>query len=90
MADDYLAMKLVRVRKQLARLDDLLDQEDDPQKIDRLASAIARLSEIERILRGAPLPGSRKPLPERSMKRMISPAQPIDVQPAQPDAHPNG
>ena len=69
VADDYIAAKLVRVRKQLARLDDLLDEESDPQKIDRLASAIARLSEIERILRGSPLPGSRRPAPDRTDRR---------------------
>jgi len=67
-ADNYTVQKLVRVRVQLARLDDLLDSEDDPAKLDRLASAIARLSELERQLAGRPLPGSYRPMPERSSR----------------------
>ena len=56
--DPYVATKLSRVRCQLARLHDMLDDETDPQKLDRLASAIARLSELERQLANRPLPGS--------------------------------
>ena len=36
-------------------------QEVNPQAIDRLASAIAKLGEQERILSGRPLPGSQRP-----------------------------
>lgn len=64
-ADPYVNARLARVRLQLARLDDLLDSESDPQKIDRLASASARLAEQERQLANRPLPGSRKPAAER-------------------------
>ena len=88
-ADTFNARRLLRVRKQLTRLDDLMDQENDPAKLDRLASAQARLSEQERILRGEPLPGSRRPAPDRADRRQgratwtAQPAQPD--QPDQPD-----
>ena len=42
-------------------LDTLFENEDNPQKLDRLASAQHRLSEQERILSGRPLPGSQRP-----------------------------
>jgi hypothetical protein len=67
--DGYRSARLVRVRAQLDRIDDMMIEEDDPAKLDRLASAQARLSEQERILRGEPLPGSRRPAPERAKGR---------------------
>lgn len=60
-SDEYLTKRLVRVRKQLSKLDQLIESELDPQKLDRLASAQSRLSEQERILAGRPLPGSHRP-----------------------------
>jgi hypothetical protein len=63
---DYVGERLVRVRVQLDRLDKLMMTESDPQKLDRLASAQARLSEQERILDGRPLPGSRRPGKQKS------------------------
>lgn len=59
--ESYKAQRLARVRKQLDRIDSLMEKEIDPQKLDRLASAQARLSEQERILAGRPLPGSHRP-----------------------------
>jgi hypothetical protein len=58
---DYVAKRLLRVRKQLSKLDRLIESENDPQKLDRLACAQARLSEQERILDNRPLPGSHRP-----------------------------
>ena len=58
---DYVAKRLARVRVQLDRIDGMMMTEMDPQKLDRLASAQARLSEQERILDGRPMPGSFKP-----------------------------
>jgi hypothetical protein len=43
--------------------------EEDPAKIDRLASAQARLAEQERLLAGRPLPGSRRPAAEVKNRR---------------------
>jgi hypothetical protein len=59
--DEFVTARLVRVRKQLNRLDNLMETETDPQKLDRLASAQARLAEQERLMAGRPLPGSCRP-----------------------------
>lgn len=66
--DSYVERRLSRVRQQIEVLSDMLESESDPQKIDRLASAIARLAEYERQLANRPLPGSRRPAPERVAK----------------------
>lgn len=57
--------QLKRTRAQLVKLHQRLDKEEDANKIDRLCSAIAKLSELERVLSGRPLPGSHRPLPPR-------------------------
>jgi hypothetical protein len=64
------------------KLDKMIADEEDPQKLDRLASAQARLSEQERILDGRPLPGSRRPREDRAR---VS-AGWIELQPALPSA----
>ena len=61
--------RLERVRLQLDRIDAMMLVEVEPALLDRLASAQARLSEQERILAGRPLPGSRKPAPDRADRR---------------------
>lgn len=58
---DYVRQRLLRVRTQLDRLDRMMLTETDPQKLDRLASAQARLSEQERTLAMRPAPGSLRP-----------------------------
>ena len=57
----YVASRRACVREQLARVDEMILKEKDPQRLDRLASAQARLSEQERILDGRPLPGAFRP-----------------------------
>jgi hypothetical protein len=42
----------------------LILQASDGAELDRLASALARLCEIERITENRPLPGSYRPKPE--------------------------
>jgi len=64
----YVEKRLVRVRRQLDRIDEMLMEESDPQKLDRLAAASMRLAEQERILAGRPLPGSRRP-PKEPVRR---------------------
>jgi hypothetical protein len=59
--DAFSRQRLMRVRKQLDRLDNMIEAETDPAKLDRLASAQARLAEQERQLAGRPLPGSFRP-----------------------------
>jgi len=62
----FCEKRIARVRKQLEKIDAMISQELDPQKLDRLASAQSRVSEQERILSGRPLPGSRRPIKERT------------------------
>lgn len=64
--------RLSRVRAQLNRLDRLMMEEQDPAKLDRIASAMSRLSEIERQLAGRPMPGSLRPRSERQSKRVAA------------------
>jgi hypothetical protein len=66
--DDFNAMRLVRVREQLTKLDAMIEAEEDAQKLDRLASASAKLSEQERVLDGRPLPGSRRPPTDKAQR----------------------
>lgn len=58
---DYQQERLARVRKQLNKLDRMIEEEEDPQKLDRLASAQSRLAKQEQELSGRPLPGSLRP-----------------------------
>lgn len=60
---DFQKTRIPRVREQIQQLDSLFETESDPQKLDRLASALARLYEIERLASGRPLPGSMRPSP---------------------------
>jgi len=75
--DRFASDRLARVRKQLIKLDSMLshacdDPDLDASHIDKFASAIARLSEIERQLADRPLPGSRRPAPEKSAQSRAS------------------
>ena len=64
----YTHEQLNRVRERIDGLWELMATEEDPQKIDRLASAIAKLADLERILDGRPLPGSHRPKPTKEPK----------------------
>lgn len=70
----HVSKTLTRVRKQVSRLFELIEGEIDPQKLDRLASALSRLAELERQLSGRPLPGSLRPRQEK-------PRRSTDVEP---------
>ncbi len=85
--DSYVQRRLYRVREQIEMLSTMLDNEDDPQRIDRLASALARLSETERQLAGRPLPGSLKPSSPRQ-QRQVGPVAPQAIQPVVGQAEP--
>ena len=70
-AFDYVGRRLARVRAQLDKLDELIAGEmtsarPDPARLDRYASAQARLATQEQQLAGRPLPGSRRPGKDRS------------------------
>jgi DNA repair exonuclease SbcCD ATPase subunit len=69
--DDFTERRVNRIRKQLETLDGRLDElssapDIDAAAIDRVASAISRLSELERQLSGRPLPGSLRPTAARA------------------------
>ena len=77
--NDFNATRLLRVREQLTKLDAMIEAEKDAQKLDRLASASAKLSEQERILDGRPLPGSRRPTSDKVPRGAW-----VELQPALP------
>ena len=81
---DWNALRLVRVREQLLKLDAMIEKETDAQKLDRLASASAKLSEQERVLDGRPLPGSRRPPTDKAQRA----GSWGDLQPALPQVAP--
>ena len=89
--DPFTTLRLSRVRRQLTRIDEMMLDEVDPQKLDRLASAQSRLAEQERILAGRPLPGSRRPKEEVEAKTSAAVAwlaDSIDVSQVAPPAAP--
>lgn len=73
--DPFTRERLFAVRAQLKRLDVMMQTETDPQKLDRIASAQAKLAEQERQLAGRPLPGSLRPSNRPSAGGMIEQPQ---------------
>lgn len=89
--DSYTGDRLSRVRSQLDRLDVMMQTETDPQRLDRLASAQAKLAEQERQLAGRPLPGSLRPSNRPAAGGMIEQPQtsapgPSSMPPVQSEA----
>ena len=74
--DDFTVRKLVRIRDQINRVEGLLDEATEPQAVDRFANALTRLYDLERILAGRPLPGSRRPAPDGKQRGQPSAARP--------------
>lgn len=68
-ADMFRIKRLIRVREQLNRLDKQLGEECDPQKLDRLVSALSRLQEQEGWLSNRAKPGNLKPTSPKPSKR---------------------
>jgi hypothetical protein len=95
--DDFTVRKLARVRGQIDQVEKLLDKADEPQAVDRFCNALTRLYDVERILAGRPLPGSRRPKDERGPRasagwielQPVAPGDQPQVAPAQP-ARPMG
>lgn len=81
VADDYASQTMIRVRSILdGQLKRIVD-EDDPNKIDRLASAISKLAELDRQLSGRPLPGTLKPTSKPPKRNTSSFPEPIPCEP---------
>lgn len=72
------------MRKQIDRVESLLDKADEPQAVDRFANALTRLYEVERELAGRPRAGTRRPK-DNEPKAAVTGAW-IEEQPAPPAA----
>ena len=59
--DPYQRERAKQTRKDIVRARARLAKATDGAEFDRLASAISKLSELERTLAGRPLPGTLKP-----------------------------
>jgi hypothetical protein len=68
-APSFAQLRLIRVRAQLDKIDALMAECSDTKQLKELADAAHRLQEQERVLDGRPLPGSRKPAPERNPRK---------------------
>lgn len=62
--DDYTTRTLIRIRRQLDRLINMLGKERNPSKCNQLAAGIDRLADIEQRLAMRPSPGTLKPKEE--------------------------
>lgn len=83
--EKYRILRLSRVRRQLDKIDDMIADEDDPQRLDRLASAQMRLSEQERQLSGRSLPPTLRPKsgkPDRRNPSLTDSPEPVQASPA--------
>lgn len=75
-AEKHRKLRLLRVRKQQDRVDEMLLVEDDPAKLDRLASAAIRLNEQERQLSNRSLPPTLKASVVKSKRSQSSDPEP--------------
>lgn len=83
----FISDRLARVRKQLAAVDTEIEAGvPDSKRLRVLTELQHRLADQERVLSGRPLPGSRKPRPERS--GAVVDVEPLPVQPSQAPAPP--
>lgn len=89
-ADEYTAQQLVRTRKQIDLLNDMLeDPELDWKARKAAADAKGRLYEIEAALANRPGPGNRRPTPEPRSRRQPGASLPFaEVPPATSQANP--
>ena len=81
--DTYQADRVKRVREQVEvvskRLDDALEADElDAGAIDRLANALTRMQEIERVMSGRPLPGSKRPAAEKPKRNQGQSFEPVE------------
>ena len=93
---DYATRRLARVRVMLDQLDEELERlsrrPHDSKRFKELTEAQAKLADQERILSGRPLPGSRRPKPEREPKAqptVLEPQIPTEPQPVGQDTQTN-
>jgi hypothetical protein len=93
-AGDYVSRRLARVRAQLDLVDSAIEKAigGDSKRLKELTEAQSRLEEQERRLSGRPLPGSRKPAPERVRPVIERPVFRVPAGPrsANPEPKPTG
>lgn len=69
----YLRKRLARVRLQIEDMNKRLDAEQDPQAVQWIVNSIYRLTELERVIAGRPLPGQLKPVAARPARPSAEP-----------------
>jgi len=67
--DSYVSCRLATIRAQLSRLDLRMLQVSDADEANKLASAIARLTDVEFALANRPQPAVAKSSPARTIQR---------------------
>lgn len=77
-SDGYVVKQLFRTRKQVEMLNRQLESAPDHRAVKSIADALARLTEIERILAGRPLPGSHRPKAVRA-RSAPTPQEPTEA-----------
>lgn len=69
--DRYLARRIARARRQLDRLDQMMETEADLDKLERVSAAQQRVWTQYRELTGLPSPGQRRPGRERERVPLV-------------------
>lgn len=76
--------RLLLVQRQITLTRDTLEGKLEPKDRAQLLRALCGLLDRERILRGEPLPGSRKPAPEPRQRQVEQPMAPVPCVPQAP------
>lgn len=77
-ADSFHNRMIACVREQMENTLEKMEDEDDPNKLDRLASAFDKLRDSERVLLGQPLPGSHRPSSPKRTKDQPQSYEPVE------------
>ena len=81
-AEDFAGKTMKRIRKQIALVQDQMDnflETGETKPLKELSDCLARLAEIERQLAGRPLPGSLRPKSEKSKRIPSATSEPDEV-----------
>jgi hypothetical protein len=76
---EYLEQRIKNTRLTIERLEKLLMRAKNTQDLDKLASALSKLADLERVLDGRPLPGTRRPKADRASSRASMPVEPMEL-----------
>jgi hypothetical protein len=84
--DDFTGSRLARTREQMVKLDGMIADCEDAKELKALCDALARLSEIERVLAGRPLPGALRPGREKRRTPQGAAYEPVPLALITPDS----